>query len=143
MKNIKVLLDDKFLGTTPIDPVNTISNLKEYGKTVVKHYNMNPDDYVTDIYLDSKNKLDLTQISDDLVLGPHLHLFTDPHLHVHRNIQRTLTGIKDVDLKILSSLEDRDILSFCAVDKYSNTLCEESLKRRFYEKYVNLANLRI
>jgi len=113
MKHIKVLLDDRFLGATPIDPVNTISNLKEYGKSVVKHYNMNPNDYITDIYLDAKNKLDLTQISDDLVLGPHLNLFTDPHLHVHK-IGANYTNLPpDMKRYLINYVEPIQALELC------------------------------
>jgi len=37
---------------------------------------------------------------------------------------KTLTGNKDVDLIILSKLEDKDLLSMCLTSKYADNLCK-------------------
>ena len=38
-------------------------------------------------------------------------------------MERSLTKIRDVDLKILSELDDRDLLNYCKTHKYGNELC--------------------
>ena len=38
-------------------------------------------------------------------------------------MERSLSKIRDVDLKILSELDDRDLLNFCKTGKYGNELC--------------------
>ena len=47
-----------------------------------------------------------------------------------------IVGIEDVDLLILAKLNDKDLLSFCSVDKYANDLCKNEIfwKRRVFEK---------
>jgi hypothetical protein len=52
-------------------------------------------------------------------------------------IERSLTKIVDVDLKILSELDDRSLLTFCTVSKYGRELCRnESLwEKRINSKY--------
>jgi hypothetical protein len=51
-----------------------------------------------------------------------------------------IVGIKDVDLLILEKLNDKDLLSFCSVDKYANDLCKNEMfwKRRVFEKFGNI-----
>ncbi len=51
-----------------------------------------------------------------------------------------ITGIKDVDLIILSKLSDKDLLSFCNVDKYANEICKNEMfwKNRILEKFGNI-----
>jgi hypothetical protein len=48
-----------------------------------------------------------------------------------------LTGIKDVDLKILSELNDKDLFSFCLVDKHANRLCKDEnfWRNRFFVRF--------
>ncbi len=38
-----------------------------------------------------------------------------------------LTGNKDVDIKILNNLEDKDLVKFCLVDKKANILCNDQV----------------
>ena len=49
--------------------------------------------------------------------------------------KQTLSGIKDVDLKILSNLNDRDLFSLCIVDKYTNNLCKD--KNFWRNRFIN------
>jgi hypothetical protein len=51
-----------------------------------------------------------------------------------------LTGMKDVDLKILSELSDRDLFQFCLSNKDAAELCrsETFWRNRFYNKYESL-----
>ena len=48
-----------------------------------------------------------------------------------------LTGIKDVNLKILSELNDRDLLNYCTTDKYAYQICqnEDFWRNRLIRKY--------
>jgi len=50
---------------------------------------------------------------------------------------RAFTGIKDVDLIILSELDDRDLLSSCASNKYLYGICKNDYfwKNRFVRKF--------
>ena len=52
-------------------------------------------------------------------------------------MNNTFTTNKDVDIDILNRLDDEDLVSFCSVDKYANSLCndEEFWKRRVVTKY--------
>ena len=34
-----------------------------------------------------------------------------------------LTGVKDLDIKILNELEDKDLVSYYQTDKQTDTLC--------------------
>ena len=55
------------------------------------------------------------------------------------NFRSTLSGVKDTDLIILSKLSNRDLLSLCSVDQYTNELChEESFWINRIKKYGNL-----
>jgi hypothetical protein len=51
--------------------------------------------------------------------------------------KRGLSGIKDVDLKILSELDDRDLFSFCLADKFVNQMCknEHFWRSRFVKRF--------
>ena len=52
-------------------------------------------------------------------------------------IERSLTKIRDVDLKIMSELDDKSLLSFCQVSKYGNQLCKNETfwRNRLSHKY--------
>ncbi len=47
------------------------------------------------------------------------------------------TPIKDLDLKILSDLNDRDLISFCLTDKTANKLCQDEnfWRNRFINRF--------
>ena len=49
----------------------------------------------------------------------------------------SLSGIRDVDLKILMELEDRDLFNYCIANKAINNLCknENFWRNRFIKKY--------
>ena len=49
----------------------------------------------------------------------------------------SLTGVKDVDVKILSELDDRELINFCLTDKSASRLCsyEPFWMNRLREKY--------
>lgn len=53
-------------------------------------------------------------------------------------MERSLTKIRDVDLKILSELSDRDLLNFCKTHKYGNDLCnnEDFWRNRVEIKFL-------
>ena len=55
--------------------------------------------------------------------------------------KRTLSGVKDVDLIILSNLNDKDLFSLCMVDKYTNNLCkiESFWMNRFINRFGDMA----
>ena len=48
-----------------------------------------------------------------------------------------LSGLKDVDLKIFSELNDRDLFSFCLADKYINKMCKDEhfWRNRFISRF--------
>ena len=50
------------------------------------------------------------------------------------------TGVKDVDLKILSELDDMSLLKFCTTSKYAKKLCEDEIfwLNRTLSKYGRL-----
>ena len=49
------------------------------------------------------------------------------------------TKIKDLNLHILESFDDKTLLSYCLVDKYANKLCNDEgfWRRRFLKKFVD------
>ena len=55
-----------------------------------------------------------------------------------------MTEIKDVDLLILSKLDDRDLLNFCMTSKYGKYLCknEDFWRNRFMKKYSDKVKYR-
>lgn len=55
-------------------------------------------------------------------------------------IPRTLTGLRDTDMIILSKLDDRSLLSLCSANTYTNTLCKDEnfWRNRTVKKYGNL-----
>jgi ankyrin repeat protein len=42
-----------------------------------------------------------------------------------KQFEKTLSGIKDVDLKILSELDDETLLNFCITSQYGKQLCKD------------------
>ena len=52
--------------------------------------------------------------------------------------RQTLSGIPDVDLKILSLLDDKDLIKTCLLDKYTNNICNRDYfwRDRFREKFA-------
>lgn len=50
---------------------------------------------------------------------------------------KILSNVKDVDLKILSELNDTDLFNFCIVNKYANKLCKDEhfWMNRFLERF--------
>lgn len=51
--------------------------------------------------------------------------------------RKGLSGIKDVDLKILTELNDRDLFSFCLADKHVNQMCKDEhfWRNRFVSRF--------
>lgn len=51
-----------------------------------------------------------------------------------------LSGIRDVDREILSKLDDKELLNFCQIDRYSwNSVCDDAfLRRRLIAKYPEI-----
>ena len=58
-------------------------------------------------------------------------------------MKSTFTGIRDLDIEILNRLEDKDLISFCATDKYAKTICDSETfwSRRTIEKYGKYLSL--
>ena len=58
-------------------------------------------------------------------------------------MKSTFTGIRDLDIEILNRLEDKDLISFCAADKYAKTICDSETfwSRRTIEKYGKYLSL--
>ena len=58
------------------------------------------------------------------------------YLKVERNV-KGLTGVKDLDLKILSEVNDRDLFSFCLVNKQINQICKDEhfWRNRFLSRF--------
>ena len=56
--------------------------------------------------------------------------------------RKGLSGIKDVDLKILSELNDRDLFSFCIADKHVNQMCKDEnfWRNRFFSRFGKVEN---
>lgn len=59
-------------------------------------------------------------------------------------MERSFTKIKDVDIKILNELNDKDLISVCQSNQYANSLCnEDDLWRNrvliHYGKYLGTA----
>lgn len=57
------------------------------------------------------------------------------------------TGTKDIDLKILSDLDDRDLLNFCISDpknKYIKKLCENEIfwRNRLLNKFIEFKEIK-
>lgn len=52
-------------------------------------------------------------------------------------VKNSLTSIRDIDLKILSELNDRDLFQFCLVNKNANELCrnEHFWRNRFVNRF--------
>jgi len=52
-------------------------------------------------------------------------------------MERSLTKIKDIDLKIMADMDDRTLLEFCQTHRYSRELCNNELfwKKRLTKKY--------
>jgi hypothetical protein len=52
-------------------------------------------------------------------------------------MDRSLTKIPDVDLKIMEDMDDRTLLEFCQVSKYTRELCKNELfwKKRLIRNY--------
>ena len=59
-------------------------------------------------------------------------------------MERSLSKIRDVDLKILSELGDRDVLNYCKTHKYGNELCnnEDFWRNRLQLKYPGSEGLK-
>jgi len=138
MKNIKVFIDGRFLGTAPVLPSATISQLKNYGISVINYNKLNPSDYIIDIFLNVNNKLDLTKIPDTYSLGTNWDLFTDPHMYIYRskttakidtNTRKGITGHKDIDGKIFLNLYYDDLKNVCQADRYTRDICNDNFWR--------------
>ena len=54
--------------------------------------------------------------------------------------KKGLSGVKDVDLKILSELNDRYLFSFCIADKHVNQMCKDEhfWRNRFISRFGNV-----
>lgn len=87
-------------------------------------------------YRDILYKLQNTKIS-----LPPLSTSKSTHSSASSPSSKTLTEVKDVDLLILSELDDRDLFNMCLVNKYANKLCqnEDFWKNRFMTKFGSTA----
>lgn len=49
----------------------------------------------------------------------------------------TLTGIKDLDLKIMMELSDRDLINYCKTDRFARRICKDEnfWRNRFVNKF--------
>ena len=88
-------------------------------------------------YRDILYKLQHTKIS----LPPLPPLSKSAISSISSSPSKTLTEIKDVDLLILSELDDRDLFNMCLVNKYANKLCqnENFWKDRFMKRFGSTA----
>jgi hypothetical protein len=53
------------------------------------------------------------------------------------------TGMKDIDLKILSQLEDKDLFNMCLVNTYVSNLCKDEIlwKNRLFKNYKKFLSI--
>ena len=61
-----------------------------------------------------------------------------------KELEKSLSGIKDVDLKILSELDDETLLNFCVTNKYGSQLCQDEMfwRNRLTAKYPDSLNFK-
>ena len=59
-------------------------------------------------------------------------------------MERSLSKIRDVDLKILSELDDHDLLNYCRTHKYGNELCnnEDFWRNRVQTKFPGAGKIK-
>lgn len=59
-------------------------------------------------------------------------------------MERSLTKIRDVDLKILSELDDRDLFNYCKTHKYGRELCnnEDFWRNRVESKFPGAGKIK-
>ena len=65
-------------------------------------------------------------------------------LKLNKKKEILLTGIRDVDLKILEELSDQELFSFCLVNKEANKLCSNEVfwRNRFIKRFGNFSQMK-
>ena len=106
-----------------------------------KKYNLK--DYSLIFALDNTSELQEETLMDEKYQNwsPYDQIVKDEPILIYTSPERTqFTGNKDVDLEILKSLEDKDLLNMCKTNKYLANLCKDDnfWKNRFEEKYNGL-----
>ncbi len=134
--------NDQKVASLPVDPLLTVGGLKRIlsnwlvpqGVTNYKvRFHFNNGTELAPVVFDSNQYDTINFVAHtNLLNGSKIYITTQ---EIKPENKRTLTGIKDVDFKILSELGDRDLLHFCTVDKYANKLCQDEgfWRRRFYQ----------
>jgi hypothetical protein len=151
---MELFLNNEKKGNIELDPHITLGQLK---KNLLKWSSQNklgeiniqiifnngeelaPIVFTTDKY-DKFNFLD----KKDLVKGGKILInqIKENKIQQIQEIQNTkFTGMKDVDLLILSKLEDFDLINICNTNSYLRKLCNEDFwQKRFIEKHPYFIN---
>jgi len=122
--DVKIILDNKNLGMVKFDLNSKIHALKEYGELVLKHYKLPIDNYIVDIYLNKSTKLDMSQITHDLIIKPYKHLFIDPYIHIYTSNEKTkLENLRKDEITYMGLFMDpQTILNLAKVNKRFNQI---------------------
>jgi len=124
-KNILINLDGKDIEYLAIQKTNTISSIKKY---LEKYENVK-----IQMYINSENELKVfdTNEYDNITLESVWKSIKNSHIILTSYIKK-FTGNKDVDMKILKSLDDKSITNLCKTNKYISGLCQILYKDEFF-----------
>ena len=135
-KIILVIVDNVPTLNIAVRKEETIGTLKELLRNSVKDYNS----YKIEMFLNPTAELKVwdTNMYDNLTLQSVWNSMENSSLVLTKSSSnKTLTGIKDVDLLILSQMDDKTLYNFCKVNKSARKICsdENFWKNRFIKKY--------
>ena len=135
-KIILVIVDNVPTLNIAIKKEETIGSLKELLHNSISNYSS----YKIEMFLHPTAELKVwdTNMYDNLTLQSVWQSMENSSIVLTKSSShKTLTGIKDVDLLILSQMDDKTLYNFCKVNKSARKLCsdENFWKNRLIQKY--------
>ena len=129
-KKIKVYLNQTPSFTIDVRKDSKIGFVRKYLKE-------NYPNYSGRFYINSKTELKVLDDDryDDISFESIFSQMKNPSIKLWSN--KTLTGDKNLDLMILSNLDDHDLINFCLTNKYAKGLCENQnfWRNRFVDRF--------
>ncbi len=145
-KNFTVVLDGKPIFLIPMYPNTTIKQIKKYFENYLKKNKFESKAYNMDIYLDEKNKLDLSNpIYNKYSLQSVWDKITDGYIVLITDYFANLP--KDMLHLLAQQMSLSDLLNFCQTNIKYRFLCEDTRDKGYWnrvveEQYPNLTEFK-
>ena len=135
-KLLYVNLDGKTLAKLEVSDKMGFKQIVDGANRFFRSQGYVPENYSIFMRVNKKEYIPSYVLSDKKYekMSPYSKMIKDESFLVYSKV---LTGNKNLDLKVLSNLDDRSLLNVCVVNRYANQLCKDEnfWRKRFVTKF--------